>query len=93
MNVGDPDTLVERQEPGQGVDRAPVLEVADHGHGLAGHGAQLAADGEDVKKGLSMNTFGFATNITINDMINVPFTTQPVYALSLLTTISIKKVL
>jgi hypothetical protein len=26
-------------------------------------------------------------------MINVPFTTQPVYALSLLTTISIKKVL
>jgi hypothetical protein len=52
MHVANPDSAVKRQEPGQWVDGPAVLQVADHGHRLAGHRAQLATNGKDVQQSL-----------------------------------------
>ena len=52
MDVADPDPRVEGEKLGQRVDGSSVPQVADHGHGLARHGTELAADGEHIQQGL-----------------------------------------
>ena len=52
MNVADSNAIVEGEKPGQWVDSSSILQISNHGDGLARHGTQLRPDGEHVEKGL-----------------------------------------